>query len=161
MVEDRGDVIRLLDESVAWLVSKGRGDQWGSEPWTGNDGRISRIHGMLDDNDCIVAERAGRIVGVAVTGPRNPRYVPDAITPQRYIHLLITTPAERGNGVGSVLLDRVRTDARDAGITILRLDAFGGGDRRLVDYYVGQGFTPTQTFYRGDWVGQLFEQYLD
>ncbi|HEV2528436.1 MAG TPA: GNAT family N-acetyltransferase [Thermomicrobiales bacterium] len=159
--DDHGEVIRLLDESVMWLVSRGRSNQWGSEPWTGNETRMSRIYGMLQDNDGIVAERAGRIVGVAVVGQSNPPYVPDVVVPQRYIHLLIAAPSERGNGVGSVLLERIRADTRAAGIRLLRVDSFGGGDRRLVNYYVGQGFTPTETFHRGNWVGQLYEQYLD
>ncbi len=158
---DRGAVVRLLDESVAWLVSRGRADQWGSEPWTGNDARVSRIHGMLDDNHSIVAERDGQVVGVIVFGSSNPPYVADPPVPQRYIHLLVVAPPERGNGVGGVLLERVRAETRAAGISLLRVDSFGGGDRRLVRYYVEQGFVPTDTFHRGDWVGQLYEQYLD
>lgn len=160
-VDDRGHVMRLLDESVAWLVERGRTGQWGTEPWSTNPQRVARIGGMLRDNRLAVAERDGDVLGVIVTGPANPPYVSPAAEPQRYIHLLVSSPRARGAGIGSTLLDHARSETRAAGIRLLRVDSWGGGDRRLVEYYVSQGFTPTEGFRRDDWVGQVYEQYLD
>ncbi len=157
---DADEILRLFDESVVWLAARGRQGQWGAEPWSTDPLRRERVQRMLADHDPTIAESDGQVVAALVTGRTAPPYIPPCREPELYIHLLISSPALRGSGLGSRLLGHARDLARTAGIGLLRVDSWGGGDRKLVAYYVGQGFTPVAAFDRDGWVGQLYEQRL-
>jgi GNAT superfamily N-acetyltransferase len=153
-------VVGLLDRAVEWLVAQGRTGQWGDQTWSSQPHRVERIGGMLRDNELTVAWSGDEPVGVIVVGDQHAPYVDPPPARERYIHLLVTSPAVRGQGVGTTLLDHVREQTRRAGIPLLRVDSWGGGDRKLVAYYVSQGFTPVATFNRDGWEGQVYEQWL-
>jgi GNAT superfamily N-acetyltransferase len=87
-------------------------------------------------------------------------YVPPPAEPELYVRLLVTDRAHAGLGVGSELLEHARGIARARGLSLLRVDCYGGGDRALVRYYERQGFTATEPFTVGDWPGQILEQRL-
>jgi predicted N-acetyltransferase YhbS len=71
-------------------------------------------------------------------------YVPAKDEPERYLKLLIASPAHRGEQIGHRLIERARDLVLAAGIGLLRVDCWSGGDRRLVAYYTSEGFTPTE-----------------
>ena len=41
------------------------------------------------------------------------------------------------------MIQRARNRMVSEGIKLMRVDCWSGGDRKLVSYYTGQGFTPT------------------
>ena len=80
------------------------------------------------------------------------------------MRLLVTDRASAGQNIGGVLLDHARELAREAGVGLLRVDCFAGGDGALVRYYEKQGFTRTETFAvpvnDSEWPGQVLVQRL-
>jgi hypothetical protein len=57
-------------------------------------------------------------------------------------------------------LDHARADCLARDLTLLRVDCRAGGQGKLVRYYESAGFTPTQSFDREGWPGQLLVQRL-
>ena len=129
---DADDILWLFDESVTWLIAHGREGQWGAEPWSTNPQRRERVRALISDHDLTVAEADGQVVAALVTGPIAPAYIPGVSEPGLYIHLLIASPALRGSGAGTTLLGHARDLARSAGVWLIRVDSWGGGDRKLV-----------------------------
>ena len=157
-------VLGLLDGATEWLVARGRTDQWGTEPHSTSPRRIEQITGFADDNGLWVAEADGRVVGALAVGDSMP-YVPPAAEPELYVRLLVTERASAGQNIGGVLLDHARELARAAGVGLLRVDCFAGGDGALVRYYEKQGFTREAEFAvprvnGSDWPGQVLAQRL-
>jgi GNAT superfamily N-acetyltransferase len=70
--------------------------------------------------------------------------VPAIDEPERYLKLLIASPEHRGQKIGHRLIQRARELTISEDINLLRVDCWAGGDRRLVSYYIGEGFTPTE-----------------
>ena len=169
--DDVAAVLGLLDGATEWLVARGRTDQWGTEPHSTNPRRVAQISGFADDGGLWVAEDAGPggqnggpgpVVGALAVGAALP-YVPPADEPELYVRLLVTDRASAGQNIGGVLLDHARELARGAGVGLLRVDCFAGGDGALVRYYEKQGFTRTETFTPvngSDWLGQVLVQRL-
>ncbi|TCO40598.1 N-acetylglutamate synthase-like GNAT family acetyltransferase [Kribbella antiqua] len=155
-------VLALLDGATEWLVSRGRTDQWGTEPHSTNPRRIAQITGFADDG-LWVAEADGRVVGALAVGAALP-YVPPATEPELYVRLLVTDRESAGQGIGADLLDHARGLAREAGVGLLRVDCFAGGDGALVRYYEKQGFTRDAEFAvpvnGSEWLGQILIQRL-
>ncbi|WP_049576661.1 GNAT family N-acetyltransferase, partial [Streptomyces sp. SBT349] len=88
-------------------------------------------------------------------------YVAPADEPEAYVHLLVTDRRFAGRGVGGALLAHAVAETRRQGIGLLRVDCYAGDDGRLVAYYRGQGFTPTERFTaRGDWPGQVLARRI-
>jgi predicted N-acetyltransferase YhbS len=142
--EDTDAIMALFDANVAWLVDHGRTEQWGSEPWSIDSKKVEFVRGMLATGVVTIAEINGEVVGASVVSDRPMPYVPSAEEEERYLKLLIASPAHRGSKIGHQLIQRAREHTVAAGVHLLRVDCWSGGDRRLVDYYIGQGFTPTQ-----------------
>jgi GNAT superfamily N-acetyltransferase len=155
--EDRALVLSLFDANVAWLAARGREGQWGSSPWTGDPAREGFVDDLLAGGETLVA---GDGEGVLVLAAEAPAWVAAAGEPERYVLLLVAHPAQRGSGVGAALLEHARSRTREAGVSLLRLDCWAGGDGRLVAYYEGQGFRRTTTFSSGGFDGQVLEQRL-
>ncbi|WP_433166946.1 GNAT family N-acetyltransferase [Kribbella sp. CA-247076] len=157
------DVLALLDGATAWLVARGRSDQWGTEPHSANPRRIEQITGFADDGGLWLAEDDGRVVGALAVGTAMP-YVPPATEPELYVRLLVTDRASSGQGIGAALLDHARSLARAAGVGMLRVDCFAGGDGALIRYYEQQGFTRDVAFAvpvnGSEWPGQVLVQRL-
>jgi GNAT superfamily N-acetyltransferase len=143
-IEDAGAVLALFDANVAWLVERGRSAQWGSEPWSENPRLVGFVRDLLSSGEVTIAEIDGDVVGASVVTDHPMPYVPALDEPERYLKLLIASPAHRGEGIGHRLVELARQRTVADGVGLLRVDCWAGGDRRLVAYYESEGFTPTQ-----------------
>ncbi|GIF00056.1 GNAT family N-acetyltransferase [Paractinoplanes rishiriensis] len=162
--EDVPAVLELLDDAVAWLVSLGRTDQWGTRPLSANPRRVALTEEQARDGELHLAVDGDLVVGVLGVGGAT-EYVPPAVEPELYVRLLVTRRAYAAKGVGSFLLDHARRLARERGVGLLRVDCFASEDRALVGYYERQGFTATDRFEvtlaSGQvWQGQVLAQRL-
>jgi ribosomal protein S18 acetylase RimI-like enzyme len=143
--DDVPAVLALLDGATEWLVANGRTGQWGTEPHSTNPRRIAQITGFAADGGLWVGERDGRVVGALAVGAASD-HIPPATEPELYIRLLVTDRAAKGSGVGTELIAHALRLAAEAGVQLVRVDCFAGGDGALVRYYEGQGFTRTEAF---------------
>ena len=141
--EDTDAVLTLIDAYVAWLVEHGRPEQWGSEPFSGNPKLVEFVQDLLSSGVVTIAEIDGEVAGASVVTDHPMPYVPAIEEPERYLKLLIASPALRGQQIGHHLIELARAHTIAEGIALLRVDCWSGGDRRLVQYYLDQGFTPT------------------
>jgi GNAT superfamily N-acetyltransferase len=157
---DVQDVLRFMDEAVAWLAGRGQTGQWGTEPISGRASFVERLEHWQREGGLRIAETGdGEPVGALVVGGRQP-YVPEAGEPELYVILLVTSRRHAGRGVGSLLVRRAIDEARERGVRLLRVDCWAGAPR-LVAWYEEQGFVPTERFHVGAWEGQLFELRID
>lgn len=143
-IEDADAVLALFDANVAWLVEHGREAQWGSEPWSESPKLTGFVRDLLASGEVTIAEDAGAVVGASVVTDHPMPYVPAIDEPERYLKLLISSPRHRGERIGHRLIERARELTVESGVQLLRVDCWAGGDRRLVSYYVSEGFTPTE-----------------
>jgi GNAT superfamily N-acetyltransferase len=155
-VADAPIVLGLLDEAVEWMVARGQTEQWGSEPWSARPKLVARVEGMAADG-LWVGEVDGEPVGALVLGGPAPAWIPAAHEPEVYIQLLVTSRRHQGTRLGARMLEFARERAWESGVSLLRVDCWAGGGGGLVDYYTGQGFTPTETFSANGWPGQVLE----
>ncbi|KAJ5670409.1 uncharacterized protein N7477_005772 [Penicillium maclennaniae] len=180
-------VLHLLDTAVEWLVSHDRKGQWGAAPFSENPKRAEQIrdfattgHGLwlalkvADDSPILSQDRIsdihpatldgeapGVIMGALALGERMP-YVPPVSEPELYVKLLVTDRRWAGNGIGKRLLNHARDIAVEAGVSLLRVDCYAGGDGKLVQYYESQGFKRSEALnLEGDWPCQVLAQRLD
>jgi GNAT superfamily N-acetyltransferase len=143
-VEDADAVLALFDANIVWLVERGRSDQWGSDPFSDNPTMVGFARDMLASGVVTIAEMDGEVVGASVVTDHPMPYVPAIDEPERYLKLLIASPAHRGQKIGHRLIELAREQTISEGIGLLRVDCWSGGDRKLVSYYESEGFTPTQ-----------------
>lgn len=142
--DDTDAVVALFDANVVWLVERGRSEQWGSDPFSEQPGHVAFVRELLGSGVVTIAEIDGEVVGASVVTDHPMPYVPVIDEPERYLKLLIASPAHRGAKIGHRLIQRARDLTCSDGVEVLRVDCWSGGDRRLVQYYVSEGFTPTQ-----------------
>ncbi|KAL1863800.1 hypothetical protein Plec18170_000640 [Paecilomyces lecythidis] len=103
----------------------------------------------------------GVIVGALALGERMP-YVTPVSEPELYVRLLVTDRQWAGKGIGKRLLEHARELANRAGVSLLRVDCYAGGDGKLVQYYESQGFRRWERLNpKGDWPCQVLAQRLD
>jgi GNAT superfamily N-acetyltransferase len=165
-LDDLPDVIRMMDDAIAWLVSQGRTEQWGSEPVSPSPTRVEHYRAYLRDHHPRIAEIDGRVVGVCVVSEELPRYVEPIDEPELYVRFLLVDRVRKNQGVGVVLVADAVAEARRRGAGLLRVDCFAGDDRKLVDQYVKLGFTPTEPFTveregRPPWPGQVLAMRVE
>ena len=167
--EDVPGVLRMLDGIIEWLVAQGRTQQWGTELWTARPDLTERIEGRIERRELRVAETASsadrELLGVVSLSETCGEYVSPPPEPELYVNLLATSRAAQGRGIGGLLLDEARAEARRRGLRLLRVDCYAGGDRKLAGWYLAQGFTEAETFVvkregREDWPGMLLAEYL-
>jgi len=108
----------------------------------------------------IAEESTGEVLGAMVITGEHQSYVSAVDEPELYINLLITSRRHIGRGIGAALVDQARIEARESGIDLIRVDCYAGDDGKLVRFYTGVGFTPTESFIVGEWPGQLLEMRL-
>lgn len=99
------------------------------------------------------------VVGALTVGQAS-SYVPPATEPELYIQFLISDRASSGKGIGTLLLEKARALAREAGVSLLRLDCYAGGSGGLIRYYESQGFERAEAFEAKGWPGQILIQRL-
>ncbi|KAL4963791.1 acyl-CoA N-acyltransferase [Aspergillus stella-maris] len=178
-IHDTPAVLHLLDKAVAWLASQNRTGQWGTTPFSTDPKRIERLQEFTTtgfglwlavdaENVTSNAEAEeeqstspGKIIGALALGERNP-YVPPVAEPEVYVSLLVTDREWAGRGIGKQLLKHARGVAREAGVSLLRVDCYAGGDGKLVRYYEAQGFERLERVeVQGMWACQVLAERLD
>lgn len=179
-VEDVPAMLRLMDIATNWLVKKGQTGQWGNGTLKHSDNpeRIKKAKEFtesggtwiaVDDNYQSAKEDGGEddglailngIIGAVAVGPAN-HYVPKATEPEMYVTFLASDRASSGKGIGTLLLDKVRALAHEAGVSLIRLDCYAGGSGGLVRYYESQGFERKDAFEVKGWPCQILVQRLD
>lgn len=158
--DDIPAILGMLDSSVEWLVSHGRTEQWGTRPLSENPRVAESVAGFMGRGTTYLAEIDG-VPAATLTLTDAPgaylSHLPSPGEPERYIHWLASDRRFKGQGAGAALLAHAAEVTRRAGVRLLRVDCYGGGDRRLVAYYEANGFTPTHTYTTGenDWPGQV------
>ena len=157
---DADTLLAMFDDAVAWLTQQGRGDQWGTRPWSQHPASAERVRQMATDEELWIAEIDHRPAGALILTEQAPAYVPPASQSELYVLLLITARAYAGLSLGSTLLAHAREQARDRGLPLIRVDCWAGANGKLVDYYRRAGFTPTVGFTHHGWSGQVLEQKL-
>lgn len=160
-LDDLPAVMAMLDGAVAWLDASGRTGQWGTEPFSGQPGRVEGIAEKIREGTTWIAEFDGTPAGAMTLAPGPPRYVEPATEPEVYVTLLVASRSHAGLGVGSALLAHARDETRRAGVELLRVDCYAGSAGELVAYYRRNGFEPTESFTVGTWPGQVLAQRVE
>jgi GNAT superfamily N-acetyltransferase len=158
--DDEQSLLGLFDEAVLWLTERGLGGQWGSRPWSEQPETIERVANLARSPGLTVAAVGDELVGALEVSEDSPSYAPVTNEPGLYIVLLLTSRRLIGSGIGTALLDHARSDCLARGLSLLRVDCWAGGRRRLVRYYESAGFTAAESFDRNGWPGQLLIQRL-
>ncbi|RJQ79056.1 GNAT family N-acetyltransferase [Pseudonocardiaceae bacterium YIM PH 21723] len=159
--DDLETLLTMFDDAVAWLVAQGRTGQWGTEPFSTIPRRRDSAQDLATSGGLHLAEIDGRPAGALVVTEQPFEHIPAVDERELYVRLLLTAREFTGHRVGGRLLDHARAIAGERGIGLLRVDCWAGGDGRLVAYYTGQGFTPTEQFTVRDWTGQVLAQRLE
>lgn len=144
-VSDLPAAMSLLDAAVAWLASRGRTEQWGAEPFSAVEARVTQIRTMLSERTARIAEEDGEVVGLCVLADDPLPYVDPAPIPELYLQLLVTDRTRSGSGIGSALVDDAVEIARRRGVTQMRLDCYAR-DEALVGVYEKLGFSLERRF---------------
>jgi GNAT superfamily N-acetyltransferase len=153
--QDEQALLDLFDEAVGWLVERGQPEQWGSEPWSESDRHREFVADLARHEGFVVAEEDGEPVGALVLGEPMP-YAPAPREPEVYIRLLLTSRRHRGRNIGGLLVERARQAARDAGVSMLRVDCYAAP--ALVAWYESQGFVGVETIPVGTVEVRILEQ---
>jgi GNAT superfamily N-acetyltransferase len=172
-----------MDLAVEWLVRQGITKQWGTQQPSEIPDRIKQFTSFAESGGLWVAvdsqfsgaensnaakdvsgvngssSRPGDVVGAIAVGDATP-YVKPAEEPELYIKGFLTDRSWAGRGIGAMLLAKARQLARDAGVSVLRVDCYRGDDGKLVKYYESQGFVKMEEFQVHDWPGQVLMQRL-
>lgn len=109
-----------------WLSCKGMGLNDVDDSREGIARYLAR-----NPNTCFVAEKDGAIVGVILSGHDGRR---------GFIHHTAVSPAARGQGIGSALVERALGALRDEGISKVALVAFAHNEAGNA-FWEKQGFT--------------------
>lgn len=138
---DEAEIIATMwSEAAGWLLSRGI-NQW---QYPASMEKISRdiergtAHVVLDDDSCVgtitIDEYADPEFWVPTDFPE------DAL----YAHRVITRPEARGISLGAAMLDWASLQAKKAGKSWLRVDAWKT-NTDLGQYYQAQGFEKVRT----------------
>ncbi|EAW14592.1 putative GNAT family acetyltransferase [Aspergillus clavatus NRRL 1] len=171
-------VLGLFDTAVEWLKSQDRTGQWGTKPFSQLPRRVKTVTEAAASSHLWLAVdfdsettpdveqpfigpdgRRGVVVGSLEVGDKA-SYVESVPESELYVKFLVTDRKCAGNGVGGLLLDQARKLAREAGVELLRLDCYAGGDGKLIRYYEKQGFVRTTAFEHEGWPGQLLVERM-
>jgi GNAT superfamily N-acetyltransferase len=158
---DIPDILSLLDGAVSWLAGQGRTGQWGDQPFSTNQARVDQVSSYAAEPFLIrlAVDDDGRTVGCCVLSEDRGRWIPAVDERELYVRNLVTDRSRKGSGIGAALIADAIEETRRRGIGLLRVDCYGGADRRLVAQYRALGFTETETFEveqpTGIWPGQV------
>ncbi|MFM9368270.1 GNAT family N-acetyltransferase [Streptomyces sp. Da 82-17] len=160
--EDIPAILALLDAAASRLVAEGRTDQWGTEPLSARPGVVCNLHAYVAEGTPWLAEIDGEPAGTLIltSGPGANSAIAPAAEPENYVHWLAADPRHTGRRVGAALLAHAAAETRRAGLGLLRVDCYAGGDGKLVAYYESQGFARTETYENDGWRGQVLERRL-
>ncbi|MCE7011591.1 GNAT family N-acetyltransferase [Kibdelosporangium philippinense] len=154
-------IMAMGDEAVRWMVSRGNTQQWGTDLWSETPTRLASVTCMIKEADVWMAELDGEPVGVMITSDKPVPQVKPIDEPEVYVWLLLTSRRHAGKKIGTQLLEKAVSIAREKGVSLLRVDCFGGGNGDLVRYYERHGFEKSYTFKAiFDWPGQVLSQRI-
>lgn len=178
-LDDIPVVLNILDTVVEWLVSRGETRQWGTTPFSELPRRTKQLEeyattglgiwlaikvadgtpmGQNQHSKSMNGGAPRTIIGALAIGERA-SHVPPASEPELYVRLVVTDRQWAGKGVGKRLLEHARDLANQAGVALLRVDCYAGGDGKLVQYYESQGFKRSESFsLESGWPGQVLAQ---
>lgn len=160
---DVPDILSMLDGAVSWLAAQGRTGQWGDQPFSTVQARIDQVSSYAEEPFLIrlAVDEDGRTVGCCVLSEDRGRWIPAVDERELYVRNLVTDRSRKGSGIGAALIADAVEEARRRGIGLLRVDCYGGADRKLVGRYRALGFTETVAFEvdqpQGVWPGQVLE----
>jgi GNAT superfamily N-acetyltransferase len=163
--DDIPAVLALGDEAVKWMNARGNTQQWGTAPWTGNEGREATIRDRAHGGGMrIMEDEAGTVIGVIVITESRQPYIPAVDERELYVNLLLVSRRHSNRGIGAALIDRARQEAAELDIDLIRVDCWAGGGGSLVRVYEKYGFSRVQEFTvalpAGDWPGMLLAMRL-
>lgn len=154
--DDAPVLLALFDEAVEWLVARGQPGQWGTEPWSLRPRAVKRVGEWAAGGGLRLAEAAdGTVLGALVLVAEKPPHVEPIDEPERYVDALVTSRRHAGRGVGAALIAAAVSEARSAGVPVLRVDCWAGAPT-LVAWYERQGFARAGSFDVDGWRGQVF-----
>jgi len=146
--------MRLFDEAVAWMVSRGQAGQWGDTPPSQTPDWRARIHEAATRSELHVLSLEHREVGVLALNDA-PGHLPPAEVSEVYIELLLTARSHQGQHLGTALLDIAERIARERSARRLRVDCWAEAPT-LIGWYEREGFQPAGVFALRGWRGQVF-----
>ncbi|MET8624811.1 GNAT family N-acetyltransferase [Kitasatospora sp. NPDC004669] len=158
---DVPDILSLLDGAVSWLAGQDRTGQWGDQPFSTNQARVDQVSSYAAEPFLIrlAVDDDGRTVGCCVLSEDRGRWIPAVDERELYVRNLVTDRSRKGSGIGAALIADAIEETRRRGIGLLRVDCYGGADRKLVAQYRALGFTETESFEveqpTGVWPGQV------
>lgn len=97
----------------------------------------------------LVAERLSEPAGYAMVRPRHGSATWPLSEPAAELETLSVLPSERGQGIGSALLDAVGAELAASGISALSLLAVAGNDQ-AIQFYERHGFKTAAIWMRRD-----------
>ncbi|MGI5489379.1 N-acetyltransferase family protein [Microtetraspora malaysiensis] len=122
--DDVPALLSLMDSVHAWLIARGRPEQWGTVPFSRIPGFPHRVADWTREGVITLAERDGRCVGLLAAAPMTPPRIPATAVPDgsMFIHTVMTERGPDGRGVGSALLEEAERLARAHSAPALALD---------------------------------------
>ena len=163
--DDIAVVLALGDEAVTWMNARGNTQQWGTAPWTGNEGREAHVRDQAHGGGMRIAEdRDGTVLGALVITESRQAYVPAAGERELYVNLLLVSRRHGGRGIGATLIEHAKQEAATRGIDLIRVDCWAGEEGSLVRAYERYGFSRAEEFTvalpTGEWPGMLLAMRL-
>lgn len=137
--DDVEALLSLMDSVHAWLIARGRSEQWGTVPFSRIPGFPGRVADWARQGAITLAERDGRLVGALAVGPAVPPRIPAGAVPDgaMFVHTVLTDRGPDGRGAGTALLREAERLAREHGAPALALDHWAGSPEldRIYDAY--------------------------
>jgi GNAT superfamily N-acetyltransferase len=145
--EDVPSLLSLMDAVLAWLVTHGRSEQWGTTPFSQVPGFSARVAHWVAQGVITVAERDGRCVGVLAAAPTTPPRVPAGMVPEgsMFVYTVLSDRGSEGRGVGRALLNAAERLATERGCPAVALDHWAGS-AELARIYDDYGYIKVCTY---------------
>jgi GNAT superfamily N-acetyltransferase len=123
-IGDVAALLTLMDSVHAWLIARGRSQQWGTVPFSRIPGFPDRVADWTSQGVITLAERDGRCIGMLAAAPMVPPRIPAGVVPEgsMFIHTVMTDRGPDGHDVGTALLEETERLARSHNAPALALD---------------------------------------
>ncbi|UBU08295.1 GNAT family N-acetyltransferase [Nonomuraea gerenzanensis] len=117
-------LLALMDSVLAWLVARGRTEQWGTVPFSRIPGFPELFTTWTAQGAITTAERATTCVGLLALAPTPPPRIPPSLIPDGalFIHTVMSARGPSGQGVGRALLEEAARQAESSGAPAVGLD---------------------------------------
>lgn len=153
--DDVVDIIELLEESSAWMVSIGI-NRWQPGAHVAAEqqlrGEVQRGIVYVWKPSCVL------IATMRLTETDDAIWSNDSTT-ALYIHKMSVRRSLKGRGYGTLLVRWAEQQATRRGLDRLRLDCWAE-NQRLCNFYLSCGFQPLRTTTVQGWTHQLFERRI-